>query len=162
LRSDAISTTPTNSDIHPLAASVPRLCQLKLPISTHVPSVPTSLPAKPPSRFIYPSTSPSNNVPIRARNADEDLPENPTCAATAVSTTLVESKSSNVNIATSDPIDDTIWPVTTSSCITTPVCTSKSPATCQNQSHGGLLSRFLKHIRLPHTLQTRSFNLAVG
>jgi hypothetical protein len=38
----------------------------------------------------------------------------------------------------------------------------KSPATYQNQSPGGLLSLFLKHVRLPHTLQTRSFNLAVG
>jgi hypothetical protein len=40
--------------------------------------------------------------------------------------------------------------------------TRKSPATYQSQSPGGLLSLFLKHVRLPHTLQTRSFNLAVG
>jgi hypothetical protein len=46
--------------------------------------------------------------------------------------------------------------------MTAQVSMHKSPVTCQNQSPGGLLSLFLKHARLPHTLQTRSFNLAVG
>jgi hypothetical protein len=156
---DDTSTRSTSSAIHPLAASVPRLCQSTFPASTHVPSASTSLPAKPPSMFIYSSISPSSNVPIRVRNADDDLPENPTCAATVVSTIPTELKSSNANTVISDQTDDTTWPVTTSSCTTTPACRYKSPTICQSQSPRGLLSLLLRHARLP---QTRSFNLAVG
>jgi hypothetical protein len=46
--------------------------------------------------------------------------------------------------------------------MTARVSMHKLPATYQSQSPGGLLSRFLKHLRPPHTLRTRTFNLAVG
>jgi hypothetical protein len=73
-----------------------------------------------------------------------------------------ESRNTSANTAISDPTGYKIWPVTPSSCITAQASMHKSPATCRSQSPGDLLSRFLKHLRLPHTLQTRSFNLAVG
>jgi hypothetical protein len=48
------------------------------------------------------------------------------------------------------------------SCITAQASMHKSLATCQSQFPGDLLSRFLRHVQPSHTLQTRSFNLAVG
>jgi hypothetical protein len=72
------------------------------------------------------------------------------------------SKSSNVNTATSDQTDGKTWSVIPPSCTPAQDWMHKSPATYQSQSPGGLLSLFLKHVRPPHTLQTRSFNLAVG
>jgi hypothetical protein len=92
----------------------------------------------------------------------DDLPTNTTCASTNASTTPDESRSTNANIATSDQIDYKTWPVTPSSSITAQASMRKLPATYQSQFPGGLLSLFLKHARLPHALQTRSFNLAVG
>jgi hypothetical protein len=67
-----------------------------------------------------------------------------------------------VNTAISDRIDGKTWSVTPPSCMPAQDWMHKSPATYQSQSPGGLLSLFLKHVHLPHTLQTRSFNLAVG
>jgi hypothetical protein len=67
-----------------------------------------------------------------------------------------------VNTAISVRTDGKTWSAIPSSCTPVQGWMHKSPATYQNQSPGGLLSRFLKHVRLPHALQTRSFNLAVG
>jgi hypothetical protein len=75
---------------------------------------------------------------------------------------LDESRSTNANTVTSDQIGYKIWPATPSSCMTAQASMHKSPVTYQSRSPGGLLSLFLKYARLPHTLQTRSFNLAVG
>jgi hypothetical protein len=73
-----------------------------------------------------------------------------------------ESRNTNASTATSDQIGYRIWPAIPSSCMTAQASMRKSPVTYQSQFPGGLLSRFLKHTHLPHTLQTRSFNLAVG
>jgi hypothetical protein len=162
LHSDATSTTSTNSDIHPLAASVPRPCQTTLPIPTCVISAPRLPSAKLPS----PSTSPHiylpTNDPFPVQHADEDSPTNTTCASMNALTTSDESKDTNANTAIFDQISYRIWPATPSSCMTAQASMPRSPATCQSQSPGGLLSRFLKHIRPSHTLRTRTFNLAVG
>jgi hypothetical protein len=73
-----------------------------------------------------------------------------------------ESRNTSANTAISDQISYRIWPAIPSSCTTVQASMRKSPATCQSPFPGGLLSLFLKHARLPHALQTRSFNLAVG
>jgi hypothetical protein len=128
----------------------------------HATSAPTSPSAKPSWISIFPYTSLSNNAPTHVQHADANSPTNTTCVTTSVSTTPTESRSTNVNTATFGPIGNRIWPATPSSCTTARASMHKSPATCQNQSPGGLLSLFLKHACLPHILQTRSFNLAVG
>jgi hypothetical protein len=92
----------------------------------------------------------------------EDSPTNTTYASTNVLTTPGESRDINANTAISDQIGYRIWPATPSSCMTAQASMHKSPVTCRSQFPGDLLSLFLKHTRLPHALQTRSFNLAVG
>jgi hypothetical protein len=162
LRLDAISTTPTNSDIRLPAASVPRPCQTILPALTCVTSVPRLLSVKLPSPSTSPHICPSTNVPFPVRHADEDSLTSTICASTNARTISDKSRNTSANTAICDPIGYRIWPATPSSCTTAQVSTHKSPATCRNLSPGGLLSLFLKHARLPHALQTRSFNLAVG
>jgi hypothetical protein len=162
LPSDATSTISTNSVIHPLAASVPRPCQTTTPAPTCVISAPRLPSAKLPSPSISPPIYLPTNDPFPVQHADKDSPTNTTCVSMNALTTPGESRNTNVNTAISDQIDNRIWPVTPSSCITAQASMHKSPATCQSQSPGDPLSLFLKYARLPHTLQTRSFNLAVG
>jgi hypothetical protein len=162
LPSNAISTRSIDLVTSPPAASAPRICQAALPALMHVISAPTSPSAKLPSLSISPYIYPSTSDPISVQHVDESSPTNTICAITNALTTPGESRSSNVNIATSDPIDNRTWPAIPSSCTTAQGWMRKSPATCQNQSPGGLLSLFLRHTRLSHTLRTRTFNLAVG
>jgi hypothetical protein len=160
--SDAISTRSTDLATNPLAASAPRLCQATLPTLTRVTFAPTLPSAKLSSISTCRYTSPSSNDPTHVRHADENSLTNTTCATTSVFTTQTGSRSSSANTAISDQIGNRIWSATLSSCMPAQVWMHRSPAICQNQSPGGLLSRFLKHIRPSHTLRTRTFNLAVG
>jgi hypothetical protein len=162
LRSDAISTTPTNSGIHPLDASVHRPWQTTLPAPTYAIFVPKPPSAKLLSPSISPHTYLPTNDPFPAQHANEDSLTNTTCVSTNALTMPDESRDTNANTATSDQIGYRIWPAIPSSYTIAQASMHRSPATCQSQSPGGLLSRFLKHIRPSHTLQTRSFNLAVG
>jgi hypothetical protein len=159
---DATSTISTSSVIHPLAAFVPRPCQTTTPTPTCVISAPRPPSAKLLSPPTSPHTCPLTNDPIPVQRADENSLTNTICVSTNVLTTPDESRNTNANTAISDQIGYRIWPATPSSCMIAQASMHKSPATCQSQSPGGLLSLFLKHARLPHTLQTRSFNLARG
>jgi hypothetical protein len=67
-----------------------------------------------------------------------------------------------VNTAISVRTDGKTWSAIPSSCTPAQGWMRKSPAICQSQSPGGLLSHFLKYVHPSHALQTRSFNLAVG
>jgi hypothetical protein len=160
--SDAISTSSTSLTTDLLAASIPRPCQSTPPAPMHVTSVPTPPSAKPSWTSIFPYTFPSSNGPTYVQNVGKNSPINTTCATTNAYTTLAESRSSNVNTVISGQIDNRIWSATPSSCMPAQAWMHRSPATCQNQSPGGLLSRFLKHVHPSHTLRTRTFNLAVG
>jgi hypothetical protein len=109
-----------------------------------------------------PHTYLPTNDHFPVQHAGEDSPTNTICASTNALMMPDESRNTNANTAISDQIGYRIWPAIPSSCMTVQASMHKSPVTCQSQSPGGLLSLFLKHARLPHTLQTRSFNLAVG
>jgi hypothetical protein len=102
------------------------------------------------------------NDPTPVQRADENSLTNTIYVSTNALTIPDESRNTNANTAISDQIGYRIWPATPSSCMTAQASMHKSPVTCQSRFPGGLLSLFLKHTRLPHTLQTRSFNLAVG
>jgi hypothetical protein len=158
--SDAISTKSTSSDTRPHAASTPSPCHQPRP--TRVTSVPILPSVKPFSTSTSPYICLSNNDPISVQRVNENSPTNTICATMSASTTQTGSRNSSANTATSDQIGNRIWSATLSSCMPAQVWMHKSPATCQNQSPGGLLSLFLRYARLPHTLRTRTFNLAVG
>jgi hypothetical protein len=144
LRLDAISTTPTNSDIRPPAASVPRPCQTILPAPTCVTSAPRLLSVKLPSPSTSPHICPPTNVPFPVRHADEDSLTSPICAPTNARTISDESRNTSANTAICDPTGYKISPVIPSSYTTAQASMRKSPATCQGPSPGGLLSLFLK------------------
>jgi hypothetical protein len=162
LRSDVTSTTPTNLVTHPLAASALKPCRPATPAPTHVISAPRLPSAKLPS----PSTSPHTYLPINdpfpVQHVDEDSLTSTIYASTNALTIPDESKSTSANTAIFDQTGYKISPAIPSSYMTAQASMHRSPATYQSQSPGGLLSRFLKHFHLPHVLQTRSFNLAVG
>jgi hypothetical protein len=161
-RSDVISTTPTSSDTHPLAASAPRPCQTTLPALTYAISAPKPPSAKLPSPFISQPTYLPINDPSPAQHVDEDSLTNTTYVSMNALTTSDESKSTSANTAIFDQTGYKISPAIPSSCITARASMHRSPTTYQSQSPGDLLSRFLKHVHPSHALQTRSFNLAVG